>query len=1097
MIPGRWERIKALFDAALDRPPEERAAFLAESCGEDHALLIEVMRLVAADEESDIFLDRPVIQSLGVTHTVNAPEGFVPGEIVSGRYRIVRLIGHGGMGQVYEAVDMELKEGVALKTIRSEIATDKRAILRFKREILTARSVRHPNVCGTFDLGYHSTGTGSKVTFLTMELLSGEVLSDRLKRVGRMTTTEALPIVQQLAAGLEAAHQAGIIHRDFKPGNVILVSQARATHSLASTESARGLPELGRPRNVEDQPVLDPREPRQNQGGSRLPGAEAGETQTGHSVTTASREDAPELRVRAVITDFGLARRSPRGEGTVETTSDGPGFAGTPDYMAPEQMTADYTKGGEVTPATDIYGLGVVMYQMVTGALPFTGDTPFAAALRKLHEKPPPPSSHVPGLDSKWEATILRCLERNPADRFASAADVVKALAGKRVAAETTRRTRWSWALALAQSKPPLTLDLRNRLAMLKRVREDWIDGVLNQSLYKVARIELNLEASLEAVELPLNALIQVPDRTPAMTAHGTAITEVFDNLGEALLILGAPGTGKTTLLLELAQGLLDRAAQDQSHPIPVVFNLSSWAVKRQPLASWLVDELHQRSDVPKKLAQRWVDSDEVLPLLDGLDEVDAPHRQACVEAINQFRSDHGLLPIAVCSRTADYESSGAKLRLRNAVVVQPLTRSQTEGYLARSAELRPLFVAAKEDSSFAELLETPLMLWVAMLAYQNIPVANVRGESVEQARRRLFATFVAAMFRRRSVQCRYRQVDTLRWLLWLASTLDRSKQTVFRLENLHPDWLLTRGLRPPRSVARISINAICGVIGGLVCGPIVGLVSGVIGGLLRPTMSSDVGREFGGGVLVGVLVLGGVGLFAGLLQGPIWGLLVGLLSAFIEPQPVDMLHFHFSQVRSRLPVAMRSALWVWLIGGLTGLIFALVGLIGWLSMWTKLPSGPGEWLKGSLLWGSILGLATALIIGLVRLVATEEVAARRTPNQGIRNSVKNALVLLLAATLFGVTASALFPRTFFLTPIAVGVTVVLIGGGLFAIRHFVLRLLLWAKKSAPLNYVPFLDYAAERLFLRKVGGGYMFTHRMLLEYFASLRKSKHTLRSA
>ena len=136
----------------------------------------------------------------------------------------------------------------------------------------------------------------------------------------------------------------------------------------------------------------------------------------------------------------------------------------------------------------------------------------------------------------------------------------------------------------------------------------------------------------------------------------GTQVVDVFDDMDRALLILGAPGSGKTTLLLELARDLLDRATQDPTHPIPVVFPLSTWAESRHPLEEWLVDELNLRYDVPRKIGQEWVKNDQILPLLDGLDEVKSEHRTACVEAINAFRQDawpsppgrlrpHGRLP--------------------------------------------------------------------------------------------------------------------------------------------------------------------------------------------------------------------------------------------------------------------------------------------------------------------------------------------------------------------------------------------------------------------------------------------------------------------
>jgi DNA polymerase III delta prime subunit len=264
--------------------------------------------------------------------------------------------------------------------------------------------------------------------------------------------------------------------------------------------------------------------------------------------------------------------------------------------------------------------------------------------------------------------------------------------------------------------------------------------------------------------------VVQVPDRSPSPSCQEHASAKIFDEQAGALLILGAPGTGKTTFLLELAQDLLDRADRDESQPIPVVFPLSSWAARRQPLAEWLIAELNQRSYVPKKVARQWVEAEQILPLLDGLDEVAAEHREACVDAINQFRREHGLLPIAVCSRIADYEALGTKLRLRTAVEVQPLAKSQVEDYLARVGEpLRGLRTALEEDASLWELLETPLMLWVAMLAYRDVPLASLQGNTVEQRQRHLFAQFVEAMFRRRTSQRRYSPEQTKRWLSWLA----------------------------------------------------------------------------------------------------------------------------------------------------------------------------------------------------------------------------------------------------------------------------------------------------------------------------------------
>ncbi len=128
----------------------------------------------------------------------------------------------------------------------------------------------------------------------------------------------------------------------------------------------------------------------------------------------------------------------------------------------------------------------------------------------------------------------------------------------------------------------------------------------------------------------------------------------MFDGLGGGLLILGAPGSGKTTALLELARDLLEKAEADERQPIPVVFNLSSRAAGRLPLDEWLIEELHTRYDIPRAIATQWVEGSDILPLLDGLDEVPGQLAANCVEAINAFQGDHGPVRFIVCSRTRD-----------------------------------------------------------------------------------------------------------------------------------------------------------------------------------------------------------------------------------------------------------------------------------------------------------------------------------------------------------------------------------------------------------------------------------------------------------
>jgi eukaryotic-like serine/threonine-protein kinase len=293
--------------------------------------------------------------------------GFAAGELLAGRYRLVRFIARGGMGEVYEAEDLELKERVALKTVRWDVARDTTAIERFKREIQLARKVTHPNVCRIFDVSHHrEEGAPEATIFLTMELLPGETLSQRLRRAGPMLPGEALGIASQIAEALNAAHRVGVVHRDLKPGNVVLVE------SRSGISSSIG----------------------------------AG--------------------TRAVVTDFGLARLAAGADpaaGQNLTLTGAAGVVGTPAYLAPEQV-----EGGEITAAADIFAFGIVLYEMLTGTVPFLGENALSTAVKRLREAPVPPHVHAPGLDRRWEAAILRCLERNPAARFASAPEVIRAL---------------------------------------------------------------------------------------------------------------------------------------------------------------------------------------------------------------------------------------------------------------------------------------------------------------------------------------------------------------------------------------------------------------------------------------------------------------------------------------------------------------------------------------------------------------------------------------------------------------------------------------------------------------------------------------------
>src|SRR3954452_4534242 len=284
----------------------------------------------------------PTLPAPDVTSHPRLPYAqFSPGSIVAGRYRIVSLLGSGGMGEVYRADDMKLGQQVALKFLPAAFAHDLAQLDLLHEEVRLGRQVAHPNVCRVYDIG-----DWDGAQFVAMEYVDGEDLARLLRRIGRLANDKAVEIARGLAAGLSDAHAKGILHRDLKPANIMI--------------DGRG-------------------EPR--------------------------------------ITDFGLAM-------TYEDSADSNIVAGTPAYMAPEQF-----EGKAASVQSDLYALGLVLYEVFTGRRARTGRT--VPDLRREHTTDVvTPSSVVREIDPAVERIILRCLESDPANRPRSARQVFEALPG-------------------------------------------------------------------------------------------------------------------------------------------------------------------------------------------------------------------------------------------------------------------------------------------------------------------------------------------------------------------------------------------------------------------------------------------------------------------------------------------------------------------------------------------------------------------------------------------------------------------------------------------------------------------------------------------
>jgi DNA polymerase III delta prime subunit len=781
--------------------------------------------------------------------------------------------------------------------------------------------------------------------------------------------------------------------------------------------------------------------------------------------------------------------------------------------------------------------------------------------------------------------------------------------------------------LALAPRDTVLPASVRNRHRLLNNMRGYWLAGVLDPSIQDASLITLRLTYQLNAVEQRLANIAQEGASGARAIAPNASIVELFDKLGGELLILGEPGAGKTTLLLELTRELLERAEVDTNHPIPVIFNLSTWARRTRSIKEWLVLELNEYYKVSQTVARIWVDDNQLLLLLDGLDEVAQEQQQECVLALNAFMRDHGLMQMVVCSRTINYDLLSKKLELRHAIRIEPLTPQQADAYLASAGDkVASLRAAMATHEALGKLGQNPLMLHMMAQTYKVLPLEALPTSSqADELIRHLFESYVARMFQRRSATLRYTPQQTQHWLGNLARWMEQTKSPMFLIERLQPDCLTTRTLRRQYAVIDRCLGALGGGLfttlgyGLLFANPFVGLLCGlfgaIIGGLFGGNevavdaprgLQRSIRNAFLGGALsalVGVIVV--LAVLAPLL------LLSVLVGYFFKPEYFFKLAQEFSAllgidtntgtvlfvvffIISLVGIIIELAFGLAFVGALVGTIVgaptiqlrriviveslhwswrkavrsAQRGFISWSLMMliptgvfaiivgiaTAQRSGMGQGalegistLLGSMLLEVLIAMLGGILAGLLNGLVGDEIAIKAQPNQGIRRSVRTAAISALRigltiSTIFGlitiiiyfigvlilaasaylyapqlmqqlspvrVTGDMLLSEliaelpslliSVLRTGFTIGVSLGLFGallssllnGGYACISHLALRIVLWRNRLGPWNYAGFLDYAVERVLLRRVGGGYMFLHRLLQEYFASISASK------
>jgi hypothetical protein len=580
--------------------------------------------------------------------------------------------------------------------------------------------------------------------------------------------------------------------------------------------------------------------------------------------------------------------------------------------------------------------------------------------------------------------------------------------------------------------------EYRQRQVLLNKVKDAWVKGVLEKSLHARVSIELGLQERPDLVQQPFSDVAEFAAAPGQALPEGTPATRVFDRLGSGrtLLIVGEPGSGKTIALLKLAEDAIDRTEPDLRQQIPVVFNLSSWARKPQSIEQWLIQELLEKYQVSRALGKTWVESEALMLLLDGLDEVKAEQRNACVQALNQFMQTHGTTEIVICCRIGDYQMLQDRLTLRSAICLQPLTAKQIDRYFEQAGDrLSALKAVLPQDAELQELAKSPLMLSVMSLAYQDFtPEQLTVGGKIEDYRQRLFATYIDRMFQRRGTTQQYSREDSQRWLIWLAQRMKFAAQTEFLIEGIQPSWLISKKQLILYYVKPSLTNKI------------------IIKILLKKIITVD------------ALYISKANVVKYFRFG-----LINSITASI--------------VYSMLPESYWDKSYK---SVLNSIVFYLRNYTIHLDDFsTRLLTG--------IVFGLILSLQSGLVMLLINGISSTEIQQAEKPNEGICRSIFNANILMIVFIL------AIWLLNFCLMRIAdfefvklngllfFGVIGWLIGGGYTSLCHFILRVVLYSKKYSPWNYARFLDYATDRLFMQKVGGGYIFVHRMLLEHFTEM----------
>lgn len=822
-----------------------------------------------------------------------------------GRFEVVRKLGAGAMGSVYEAHDPKLDRRIAIKVLHRDEPFRERPDAgeslamsvhasggTIQDEGRALARLNHPNVVAVYDVGEIDGQL-----FIAMEHMAGGSLRELFDREPPRSWWEIVEKFLHAGRGLSAAHAAGVIHRDFKTDNVLV--------------DARGV---------------------------------------------------------AKVADFGVARVH------VELNPDAPPpttVVGTRAYMAPEVL-----RGEGATPSSDQFSYCAA----VLGELEFYGE----------------------GVSSALCDALRRGMAADPAERWATLDELLRVLQG--------------FAPARAD---------RHRERLIERVHRIWIEGVLRPSLEERPLVSLPMHSAPELVDAPWDRdlLSSNPDHRSEGLRTGDLLA-AFERSEGALLIVGAPGAGKTTASLQTASALLDRARTDPAAPVPVLINLSAYD-GRGTLANLVESELVAKYRLPRMVVRGWLEADDLVLVLDGLDELSSERRVPCIHAINEFRASRPV-PLIVSCRDAEYRASGQKLSFGCAVCLDPIDFEAAEAWGV------DFDLGVVDD----DRLRTPL--WLAMAGGRESGGAT-SWEGV------LDGYVASALDRAPRLEGRERE-RFLERLSWLAANMSRRSESEFWLDRLQYDWLPGVGRQ----------------ILALVLGTLVTVLLLVLPSVLA---SMAVGRSALSGFVLGFGGLG-VGLVfnRGLRTHTGEKLRWSGRSVVRRILPVVLLGSTFGVNYSLvMDKPMGAMVYLGTMGALV--VAALLGLdysnsSRGLKPYDGIRVSLRQWITVTLGFGVATGLAFALIIS--------PIYGHFWPEMLLAYPGINVQLM------HGVTLGTV-----------VGFALGYVYGGATILLHACWRFILAATTPMPLRLLPLLDDATSRGLMRRVGGGYMFMHATLLEHLA------------